>query len=215
LQDVYSAAFAVLRAQQAAPPRYLQAALAEFVASCHAHGKVVAPPLATLYIDLLLDQVRHAWPRLLCACCTAIAACCCCGLVSLTPALTPPAACVWLLESSQDLAHQVAPLLLSHPLLASVPLAEHVEAAAASGRLPAGALAEQLLVRLGAHEARCRLLLRHGRIGAALLAAKRHGLLDLVQPELREAAALSDSFLLRAAVHRCCRGDAPRTPLSC
>lgn len=74
LQDVYSAAFAVLRAQQAAPPRYLQAALAEFVASCHAHGKVVAPPLATLYIDLLLDQVRHAWPRLLCARC-AVAAC--------------------------------------------------------------------------------------------------------------------------------------------
>ncbi|KAL4859773.1 Arabinosyltransferase RRA3 [Chlorella vulgaris] len=154
--DVYSAAFAVLRAQQAAPPHYLQAALAEFVASCHAHGKVVAPPLATLYIDLLLDQ---------------------------------------------DLAHQVAPLLLSHPLLASVPLAEHVEAAAVSGRLPAGALlAEQLLVRLGAHEARCRLLLRHGRIKAALLAAKRHGLLELVQPALREAAALSGSFLLRAAV---------------
>lgn len=131
-------------------------------------------------------------------------------------ALTPPAACVWLLASSQDLAHQVAPLLLSHPLLASVPLAEHVEAAAVSGRLPAGALlAEQLLVRLGAHEARCRLLLRHGRIKAALLAAKRHGLLELVQPALREAAALSGSFLLRAAVHRCCRGDAPRTPLSC
>lgn len=56
-QDVYSSAFAVLRARQAASPAYLRAALAEFVASCHAHGAPPAPSLASLYVDLLLDQV--------------------------------------------------------------------------------------------------------------------------------------------------------------
>ncbi|EFN57382.1 hypothetical protein CHLNCDRAFT_142780 [Chlorella variabilis] len=156
-QDVYSSAFAVLRARQAASPAYLRAALAEFVASCHAHGAPPAPSLASLYVDLLLDQGH---------------------------------------------AYLVAPLLLSHPQLDSELLAEHVEAAAAGGRLPQGAqLAEQLLVRLGAHAARCRLLLRLGRVRQALVLAKRQRLVRQLAPEvlLEAAAATGDAVLLAAA----------------
>lgn len=56
-QDVHNSAFALLQAQQAAAPAYLQAALAEYLASCHACCLEPAPSLAALYIDLLLDQV--------------------------------------------------------------------------------------------------------------------------------------------------------------
>lgn len=104
----------------------------------------------------------------------------------------------------------MAPLLLSHPQLDSELLAEHVEAAAAGGRLPQGAqLAEQLLVRLGAHAARCRLLLRLGRVRQALVLAKRQRLVRQLAPEvLLEAAAATGDAVLLAAAQRVCREQA-------
>lgn len=56
-QDAYNSGFALLRAQGVCRPAYLQAALAEYLASLCCHGAQVAPSLAALYVDLLLDQV--------------------------------------------------------------------------------------------------------------------------------------------------------------
>lgn len=114
----------------------------------------------------------------------------------------------------QGLPHLVAPLLLSHPHLDSLLLAEHLEEEAAARRLPGGAqLAGQLLLRLGAHEARCRLLLRQGCTRQALALAQQQGLLGQIAPEvLLEAAAASGDALLFAAAHRVCSTAAARQP---
>ncbi|KAL4448111.1 hypothetical protein ABPG75_005330 [Micractinium tetrahymenae] len=158
-QDAYNSGFALLRSQGACRAAHLQAALAEYVASCCLHGAQVAPSLAALYVELLLDQ---------------------------------------------GLPHLVAPLLLSHPQLDSVLLAEHVEEAESGGRLPGGTrLAEQLLERLGAAEPRCRLLLRAGRVRQALLLARRERLIgQLASAALLEAAAGCGDALLEAAARR-------------
>ena len=108
----------------------------------------------------------------------------------------------------QGLPHLVAPLLLSHPQLDSEALAERLEAAADAGQLPGGAqLAGRVLQRLGAHEARCRLLLRQGLAREALLLARRQGLLAQRQAlpapaALLDAAAGGGNALLFAAAHR-------------
>ena len=109
----------------------------------------------------------------------------------------------------------MAPLLQSHPQLDSVELAEHVEEAAASGRLPhGGQLAEQLLLRLGAHEARCRLLLRQGRTRQALVLAQQRGLVGQLAPAaLLEAAACSADAVVFAAAHRVCSAQAQQGAL--
>lgn len=98
----------------------------------------------------------------------------------------------------------MAPLLLSHPQLDSVSLAEHVEEAEGVGRLPGGAcMAGQLLQRLGAAEARCRLLLRTGRVRQALALARRERLIGQLAPAaLLEAAAGQGDVLLEAAAQR-------------
>lgn len=117
---------------------------------------------------------------------------------------------------AQGLAHLVAPLLLSHPQLDSVPLAEHVEQAGASGRLPGGArLAEQLLRRLGAHEPLCRLLLRHGRARCALRLARQQQLVGHLGTEaLLEASAATGDALLFAAAHRALQAGGALPPLA-
>ena len=208
--------FALLQAHQQARPCYLQAALAEYVASCCAHGAVVAPSLATLYVDLLLDQVPACLH-------VGVPAPClfpsvglrnrpvdCLSVTPLTLAPCPMPCLACLPACLQGLPHLVAPLLLSHPQLDSVELAEHVEEAAASGCLPRGGqLAEQLLLRLGAHEARCRLLLRQGRPRQALLLAQQQGLVGQLAPAaLLEAAACSGDAVLLAAAHRVCSAQA-------
>lgn len=128
-----------------------------------------------------------------------------------SPARSALPAAPWLL---QGLPHLVAPLLLSHPQLHSVLLAEHVEEAAAAGRLPGGAeLSSQLLLRLGAHKACCALLLRMGRTAQALRLARQHRLLGQLAPAalLEAAAASAGGALLFAATHRLCgAGAAPR-----
>lgn len=98
----------------------------------------------------------------------------------------------------------MAPLLLSHPQLDSVVLAEHLEEAEDAGRLHGGTrLAEQLLERLGAAEARCRLLLRAGRVRQALLLARRERLVgQLASAALIDAAAGRGDVLLDAAARR-------------
>lgn len=195
--------FALLRSQARVRPGYLQAALAEFVASCAAHGLAVPPSLAALYVDLLLDQVRAGRARE-----TVLA------VAGNRHALLPRRE-AWRLKccasslaapSLQGLPHLVAPLLLAYPLLDSVLLAEHVEEAADAGRLPGGELlAEQLLLRLGAHEARCRLLLRLGRPRQALALAKQQRLLGrLALDALLEAAAAGGDAVLFAAARRVC-----------
>jgi hypothetical protein len=110
----------------------------------------------------------------------------------------------------QGLEHLVAPLLLSHPQLDSEQLAAHLEAAAGSGRLPGGAtLAEQLLVRLGAHDARCRLLLRQGRPQHALqLARQRRLTAGELRDDLLAAGAASHDAILMAAAQRVCNSQA-------
>jgi hypothetical protein len=115
----------------------------------------------------------------------------------------------------QGLPHLVAPLLLAQPPLDSVELAEHVEEAAAGGRLPhGGQLAEQLLLRLGAHEARCRLLLRQGRPRQALVLAQQRGLVGQLAPAaLLEAAACSGDAVLFVAAHRVCSAQAQERAL--
>jgi hypothetical protein len=102
----------------------------------------------------------------------------------------------------------VAPLLLAHPLLDSPALAEHVARAEAADRLPGGAqLAEALLARLGAHQARCRLLLGQGRAREALLLARRHRLAArLGRDALLQAAASAGDASLFVAAHRVCVG---------
>lgn len=105
----------------------------------------------------------------------------------------------------------MAPLLLSHPQLDSAQLAEHLEEAAAAGRLPGGAqLAEQLLLRLGAHEAHCRLLLRRGAPRRALALARQERLVGALAPEALLEAAASGDALLFAAAHRVCSAAAQR-----
>ncbi|PRW59246.1 colon cancer-associated Mic1 [Chlorella sorokiniana] len=110
----------------------------------------------------------------------------------------------------QGLSHAVAPLLLALPQLDSVLLAEHLEEADASGRLPGGThLAQQLLQRLGAQNARCRLLLRHGHARQALLLARQQGLLSQFAADaLLDAAAAGGDALLLAAAHRICAAPA-------
>lgn len=106
----------------------------------------------------------------------------------------------------QGLPHAVAPLLLSLPQLDSVLLAEHLEEAAACGRLPGGAqLAQRLLQRLGAHDAHCRQLLRHGQAREALLLARQQGLLgQFAAGALLDAASAGGDALLFAAAGRVC-----------
>lgn len=57
LQDAHDSAFAVLRAGAAARPAYLLGALCEYLGSLSTAGLPPAPCLATLLVDLLLDQV--------------------------------------------------------------------------------------------------------------------------------------------------------------
>ena len=104
----------------------------------------------------------------------------------------------------------MGPLLLALPQLDSVLLAEHLEEAAASGRLPGGRqLAQRLLQRLGAHDACCRLLLRRGQVRKALLLARRQGLLgQFAAGALLDAAAAGGDALLLAAAHRVCGSPA-------
>lgn len=245
-QDAYNSGFALLRSQGACRAAYLQAALAEYVASLCSHASGVAPSLAALYVDLLLDQVARAGPcsRLLivpptalhaalgkratrrtsrgpirwaerrrsgallglgpsCGACRTISRACQAvrGRRSLLASVLTPGP--WPL-TLQGLPHLVAPLLLSHPQLGSVLLAEHVEEAEGEGRLPGGVrLAEQLLQRLGAAEARCRLLLRAGCVRQALVLARRERLVGQLAPAaLIEAAACQGDVLLEAAARR-------------
>lgn len=210
LQDAYSSAFRVLHAQQHVPPSYLGAALGEYAASCAAHGAVLPPPLAALYVDLLLGQVG-LWSRG--AGCEDAAARQPCVSLAATAAIQarpgrlgahPPLAPA---HPLQGLVPHVAPLLLSHPQLDSALLAGHVEEAGAAGRLPGGAqLADQLMLRMCAHEARCRLLLRQGRAREALRLARRHRL--AARPALGALEAISGADpLLLAAAQRCFGAD--------
>lgn len=59
-QDAHNSGFALLRAQGACRAAYLQAALAEYLASLCCHSATAPPSLAALYVDLLLDQVGWA-----------------------------------------------------------------------------------------------------------------------------------------------------------
>lgn len=72
LQDVHDSVFAPLHAQQRCRPAYLQAALCEYLASCHAHGLPPCPSLAALLVDVMLEQAswvaHHAWA----ACCALV-----------------------------------------------------------------------------------------------------------------------------------------------
>lgn len=220
--------FALLRAQQRLALSYQQAALAEYLASCRAHGLAAPPSLAALYVDLLLDQVgvegglAGAGAVWCCGACLhsllldalqvqkgRLGAARSCALKATTPQRCPLNAA---LSTPQGLPHLVAPLLLSHPQLDSAVLAEHVEEAAAAGRLPGGAqLADQLLLRLGAHKARCALLLRTGRTAQALRLAKQHRLLGQLAPAaLLDASASTGDALLFAAAHRLCAAQAQR-----
>ncbi len=125
---------------------------------------------------------------------------------------------VWLCLSGppQGLAHAVAPLLLALPQLDSVLLMEHLEQAAVSGRLPGGTqLALRLAQRLGAQDARCRLLLRHGHAREALLLARQQGLLgQFAGDALLDAAAAGGDALLFAAAHRICASPADASGLA-
>lgn len=216
-QDVHHSVFALLRAQGAAAPAQLLAALCEYLGSAQARGLGAAPCLATLCVDCLLDQVGRGWAlsgsggR---ACSGASGACWSRRAAATATAGADASLTARPAPLAQGLPHLVAPLLLSLPQLDSALLAEHLVEAAAAGRLPGGAacqLAEQLLLRLGAHEARCRLLLRRGAARRALALARQERLVGALAPEaLLEAAAASGDALLYAAAHRVCSIAAPR-----
>ncbi len=61
LQDMSTRVFGWLREEQVIDSQYLQAALAQYVSSCHGFGIAVPPSLALLYVEILLDQVCWRW----------------------------------------------------------------------------------------------------------------------------------------------------------